>query len=178
MSESPLWIFGYGSLVWRPAFDYVEKRRAVVDGWARRFWQASPDHRGTPEQPGRVVTMLRWPSQNCVGMAYAIHEANREAVLEQLDMREIAGYERVQVPVRASLNDLPFATATAWVATTSNANFVGLAPIEDMAEQIRQARGQSGTNREYVFELAKALRTLGASEEDQAFTLAKLLETP
>jgi len=177
MSDEQLWIFGYGSLIWRPGFEYVEKRPAVVTGWARRLWQASPDHRGTPEQPGRVVTMLRWPTQHCVGMAFAVHERDRAAVLGRLDVREVAGYERVQVPVRSSLSNLPFANATAWVATTSNANFIGLASVDDMVKQIRCASGASGTNREYVIQLAKALQALGAPEDDQIFTIASRLES-
>ena len=176
MNDSRLWIFGYGSLVWKPAFDYAEKRPAIVTGWARRFWQGSPDHRGTPEQPGRVVTMLRWPNQHCLGMAYAIHEQDRASVLEQLDIREVAGYERVDVPVRQSLEDEPFAMATAWVATTSNAAFLGLASLDEMVHQIGSARGQSGTNRDYVLQLASSLRDLGASSDEQVFALAARLE--
>jgi len=69
-SDDLVWVFGYGSLIWRPAMAYVARRASRIDGWARRFWQASTDHRGTVEAPGRVLTLVE--SDGAVwGMAYA-----------------------------------------------------------------------------------------------------------
>ena len=90
------WIFGYGSLVWRPAFAHVQKAPAYVDGFERRFWQASPLHRGTVDNPGRVVTLLRTPDARCWGMAYQVHDSDAEQILVALDHRERTGYERVR----------------------------------------------------------------------------------
>ncbi|HJK98062.1 MAG TPA: gamma-glutamylcyclotransferase, partial [Polyangiaceae bacterium LLY-WYZ-14_1] len=70
--SADLWIFGYGSLVWRPAFAYVERRPARLRGFARRFWQGSTDHRGVPGAPERVVTLVEEPSLEVGGTAYRV----------------------------------------------------------------------------------------------------------
>ncbi len=67
-----VWLFGYGSLIWKADFPFLERRPAHIHGWARRFWQGSHDHRGTPEAPGRVATLVREPGAVCHGMAYRI----------------------------------------------------------------------------------------------------------
>ena len=61
MHDGARWIFGYGSLVWRPAFPHAERRAANVRGWVRRFWQGSPEHRGVRDAPGRVLTLAPRP---------------------------------------------------------------------------------------------------------------------
>ena len=70
-----LWIFGYGSLVWRPSFPFAERRGAWIDGFARRFWQGSTDHRGVPGAPGRVVTLEHATGARCFGAAYRISDS-------------------------------------------------------------------------------------------------------
>ena len=97
MADRTLWIFGYGSLVWRPAFLHRERCAAWVQGWSRRFWQGSIDHRGVPGSPGRVVTLLRDPAASCWGMAYRVEVTRVEEILSGLDHREKGGYERFDV---------------------------------------------------------------------------------
>ena len=89
----PTWVFGYGSLIWRQDFPYNESRRAYIDGWRRRFWQGSHDHRGVQSDPGRVVTLVDRSGERCHGRAFLIEPD----VFEHLDDREINGYERHRI---------------------------------------------------------------------------------
>src|SRR4051794_30875562 len=93
-TDEETWIFGYGSLVWRPSFPHAERQRAILKGYARRFWQGSTDHRGVPEAPGRVVTLIAEASARCVGVAYRVEPGDRDEVLAALDHREKGGYAR------------------------------------------------------------------------------------
>jgi len=70
--DESVWLFGYGSLIWKAGFPYLERRRATIYGWERRFWQGSHDHRGTLESPGRVATLIASSGTPCHGMAYRI----------------------------------------------------------------------------------------------------------
>ena len=58
-----VWLFGYGSLIYKAGFDYIERQPATITGWQRRFWQGSHDHRGTPHAPGRVATLVEAPGR-------------------------------------------------------------------------------------------------------------------
>ncbi|GAB5370180.1 hypothetical protein AAMO2058_001470300, partial [Amorphochlora amoebiformis] len=93
-SVDKLWIFGYGSLIWRQGFPFVEKKACYVKGYKRRFWQASTDHRGTPKFPGRVVTLVPAQSEITWGCAFRIDEKDREDVIRYLDVREKGGYSQ------------------------------------------------------------------------------------
>ena len=166
------WIFGYGSLVWRPAFDHVERRPARIDGWARRFWQGSTDHRGVPGAPGRVVTLLPEQGASCWGMAYRVETDEVEQIFARLDWRERGGYERRDLAL--DLGEDGRVVGVTWVATPANPNYLGPAPLDEIAEQVRRSEGPSGSNLEYVLELARALREIGASDA-HVFNLEALL---
>ena len=153
------WIFGYGSLIWRPAFAFEEARPARIPGYVRRFWQGSPDHRGTPEAPGRVVTLSAEAGAWCGGLAFRVTPGLYDETLRQLDERESGGFE--QVAVRVHFDTGPPAPGLTYVAPASNRNFLGPASSDEIASQVSTCRGQSGTNAEYVLRLAEALRELG-----------------
>jgi cation transport regulator ChaC len=175
--DDPLWIFGYGSLVWRPAFDFVEQRHGYIRDRERRFWQGSTDHRGVPESPGRVVTLVDAPGAVCWGSVYRVARADREGVLGGLDHRERGGFVRESVEVQLSARSggaHARISALVYVATPENPNFLGPAPLHEIASQVRGAHGPSGSNVEYVLRLADALAEMGA-EDRHVFDLAGLL---
>lgn len=169
-----LWIFGYGSLVWRPAFSHEERRPALLRDWSRRFWQGSTDHRGVPGAPGRVVTLVREARARCAGTAYRVGAVEAPAVLEQLDERERGGYERHRVRLELAGPSAHVQDALVYVATPDNPNYLGEAALSEIAEQVLRSTGPSGPNSEYVLRLAGALREMDA-EDPHVFALEALL---
>ncbi len=169
-----LWIFAYGSLIWRPAFPHVERRPAFIRGWARRFWQGSTDHRGVVSAPGRVVTLIRAPRDCCWGVAYCVAARERDRVLERLDHRERGGFDRTQVRVEFRNRCDPPVQALTYLASERNRNYLGSASDAEIVDQIRHAQGPSGPNTEYALRLAQALRDIDATD-DHVFAITDLL---
>lgn len=159
------WVFGYGSLIWRVDFPYHERRTATVAGWARRFWQGSHDHRGTPDAPGRVVTLIPALDNRLTGIAYAIDDQT----FTHLDYREKNGYERIPVTMQTANGSIEGVT---YIATADNEAFLGPASTEEIARHIVASRGPSGTNVDYLFGLVDALHELG-EEDDHVVELAE-----
>ena len=157
-----MWIFGYGSLTWRPGFAWRERRVGRVTGWARRFYQGSPDHRGTEEAPGRVVTLLEAPGETCWGVAYRVEAAEARRVLGALDVREQGGYARADLVVATGAART--VEATAYLATPDNPSWLGPDTPARMAAHIRSAAGPSGTNLDYLLRLGRFLREVGVDE--------------
>lgn len=175
--HADIWLFGYGSLIWKADFDYLERRPAAITGWARRFWQGSHDHRGTPEAPGRVATLTRAEGAVCHGMAYRI----TPEVLAPLDVREKNGYLREKVTLtfldetgNPDADQAP-SEGLIYLASEDNPAFLGDAPLADIAQQIAQAHGPSGPNSAYLLNLAQALRELG-TEDAHIFALEAQLQ--
>jgi cation transport protein ChaC len=167
----PVWVFGYGSLIYKADFPYLERWPATIRGWQRRFWQGSHDHRGTPHAPGRVVTLVASPGRPCGGMAYRIEAG----VFEHLDHREKNGYVRVETTI--DLLQKPGGErveGTVYIATEDNPAYLGPAPLGEIADHIRGASGPSGSNLDYLLELAESLRGLDVDDE-HVFQLAGLL---
>lgn len=166
------WIFGYGSLIWRPDFAFYERAPGAVAGWTRRFWQGSPDHRGVPGAPGRVVTLVPAAADEVFGVAYRVEPTLRAAIVARLDHREQAGYVGHDLPV--ALDDGRMVTALVYIATPSNPDFLGPASMAAMVAQIRSAVGPSGPNLDYALALHDALVALGRPDPHVAELAAHL----
>lgn len=173
MTTADVWVFGYGSLVWRPDFPFAERRPAFIRGWARRFWQGSTDHRGVPGAPGRVVTLVPQAGAECRGMAYLIAREEREAVLAHLDYREKGGYRMDRILLHFA-DGSPPAEGLVYHATPDNPNYLGPAAPDAIARQVIASRGPSGPNVDYVLRLAEALRAIGA-EDLHVFEIERLV---
>ena len=174
-----VWLFGYGSLIYKADFPYIERRPASIRHWVRRFWQGSHDHRGTPDAPGRVVTLIPQQDAVCEGMAYLITPEE----FAHLDYREKNGYLRLVTDIRfhpAGKTEKPTerqaegpeegetedrVEGVVYIAAENNAAFLGEAEVEDIARQIAQSHGPSGSNMDYLLRLASALRELNALDE-------------
>jgi glutathione-specific gamma-glutamylcyclotransferase len=168
------WIFGYGSLVWRPDFPFIEQRAAAIEGWERRFWQGSTDHRGVPGAPGRVVTLIESVGALCHGMAYRVAGGVYREVMAALDHREKGGYTLETLALKYHGADSGGPMAHVYIATAGNPNYLGPAPLRDIAAQIRRSRGPSGDNVEYITRLAEALRHMNA-DDDHVFSIERLV---
>jgi cation transport protein ChaC len=153
-----VWLFGYGSLIYKADFPYLERRPATIRDWSRRLWQGSHDHRGTPEHPGRVATLVAEPGATCAGMAYRV----APATFEYIDFREKNGYLRHVVTLDFGGGE--HAEGLVYIADEGNAAWMGIASEADIARHVAGSSGPSGRNSDYVLKLAEALRGLGAHD--------------
>ncbi|KAL8125154.1 gamma-glutamylcyclotransferase 2-3 [Apium graveolens] len=180
-----MWVFGYGSLIWKAGFKYDDRLVGFIKNYRRVFFQGSTDHRGTPDYPGRTVTLEPAHAQVCWGIAYKVSsKEDEEAALLHLEVRE------KQYDKKAYLDFYTESTASTpalcgvmvYIASSDrklNKNYLGPASLEELARQIIKAEGPSGPNRDYLFHLEKALVQLGCEDEhviDLANEVRKLLQ--
>lgn len=172
------WVFGYGSLVWNPGFEYDEKVIGFIKDYRRVFDLACIDHRGTPESPARTCTLEPSEGAVCWGAAYCIRGGpqKQKAAMEYLEKRECEYDLKTSVDFYKE-GDTKQAAITGVIVFTStpdkesNKYYLGPAPLEDMARQIATAFGPCGNNRDYLFLLEKAMFDIG-HEDDLVIELA------
>lgn len=171
-------MFGYGSLIWRPAMAYAARRAGRIAGRVRRFWQASTDHRGTLEAPGRVLTLVEGDGA-VWGMAYAIETTAWPEIEAALELREQQGYARLTVDIGLAAGEqagsvVETVAGLVYVATPANPYFIGPEPLDATAAIVGRSHGPSGSNAAYVMELEHALAAMGAADPEVTALAARL----
>jgi cation transport protein ChaC len=153
------WVFGYGSLIWRPGFAHTETERARLHGYRRSLCVHSYVHRGTPERPGLVLGLDRGGS--CVGLAFRVPLELRDEVMAYLRERELVTnvYLERTLPVRLATG--PIVRAVCYVVDRTHIQYAGNLEEERAAAIVRGAAGQSGGNEDYVFSTVQHLAALG-----------------
>jgi cation transport protein ChaC len=167
-----LWVFAYGSLMWRPDFVYAERHPAMLRGWRRRLCIYSHVYRGTAERPGLVLGLDRGGA--CRGVAFCVEPALREATVRYLRERELvtAVYRERMVPL--TLADGRRVSALTYVADRAHGQYAGALPRHQLLRLIRQGVGQSGDNADYVLATRDHLRELGIVDSDLEWLAAQL----
>lgn len=161
-----LWVFGYGSLIWRPGFDHVERVPARVAGLHRSLCVYSFVHRGTPERPGLVLGLDR--GGGCRGIAYRVTASKRAATLTYLRQREQATNVYLEVVRNVWLMTKPDRRirAVCFVVDRSHPQYAGRLTLEQQLHLVRQGHGRSGNNRDYVIETVASLEALGCRDAE------------
>jgi cation transport protein ChaC len=154
-----LWVFGYGSLMWRPGFPFVERRHAELYGYHRSLCVLSHVHRGTPEKPGLVLGLDR--GGRCHGVAFRVAVEEAERTVQYLREREqvTAVYLERRLPIR--LDDRRRVQALAYVVDRHHEQYAGRLPEEDLVRLVRQGQGLSGANPDYVRSTHEHLVAMG-----------------
>ena len=157
-SGQDLWVFGYGSLMWRPGFDYVERELAWLRGYHRALCIYSHVHRGTPQQPGLVLGLDRGGS--CRGVAFRVEAAKAEATIAYLRAREQVTSVYVERRVRIRLDNGREVEAVTYVVDRKHVQYAGKLPLDKIIEYVRAGVGQSGENPAYVLNTHRHLAEL------------------
>ena len=162
--DGELWVFGYGSLMWRPGFAHLERVPARLIGLHRSLCVFSFVHRGTPERPGLVLGLDR--GGMCRGIAFRVAAAARHDTVEYLRAREQVTSVYVETHRQIELEDKTRrrVRALCYIVDRSHVQYAGRLTLAESLHHVRQGHGKSGANRDYVIETVRALEALGYRE--------------
>lgn len=168
------WVFGYGSLMWRPGFRFVHSERALLRGAHRALCIYSHHYRGTPEAPGLVFGLARGGS--CGGMAFAVEDAIWPETLDYLRARELVTsvYREAVRPVRLGSGEL--VAAVAYLVDDRHEQYAGGLTPDEQLQLVRRGVGISGPNTDYLLNTAAHLRQLGIRDRALEQLAAALAE--
>ena len=160
-SDTDFWVFGYGSLMWRPGFDFAEQVPARLIGEHRALCVYSFDHRGTPEKPGLVLGLDRGGA--CRGIAFRVAADHREATVAYLRGREQTTrvYREVMRSVWLEDDARRRISALAYVVDRGHVQYAGRLTLAEQVRYVRQGHGRSGHNRDYVLSTVKSIEAQG-----------------
>lgn len=160
--DSPVWMFGYGSLMWNPAFEYVESAAATLHGWHRDFCLRLIAGRATQTHPGRMLALRAGGITR--GIAFKLPESGLDAELSLIWKREMITACYLPIWSKVSLDDGTQVNALTFIINPQHPWFEGDSRPEMIAPLIAAAEGPIGSNAQYVFSLEQAMKTQGIDE--------------
>ena len=174
LSRGDLWVFGYGSLMWRPGFEFIEQVPARLIGEHRALCVYSFDHRGTPEKPGLVLGLDRGGA--CRGIAFRVAAGRRRDTVEYLRGREQTTnvYREVMRSVWLNNEARQRVSALTYVVDRGHVQYAGRLSLPDQLRHVEQGHGRSGNNRDYVLSTVKSIEAQGF-RDPQLHQLAVML---
>jgi len=172
LGREDLWVFGYGSLMWRPGFDYEESALAFVQGYHRSLCIFSHVHRGTPERPGLVLGLDRGGS--CQGVAFRVAAERRAATLDYLRARELVTSVYLERSLIVRFSEGESVQAVTYVVDRAHPQYAGRLPLPEVARLVSGARGASGDNPDYVRNTYEHLLARGILDEQLAAVTRQL----
>jgi cation transport protein ChaC len=179
LSKGDLWVFGYGSLMWRPGFEFIEQVPARLIGEHRALCVYSFDHRGTPEKPGLVLGLDRGGA--CRGVAFRVAASLRNHTVDYLRSREqtTSVYHEVMRSVWLENEARQRVGALAYVVDRGHVQYAGRLSLAEQLRYVQQGHGRSGNNRDYVLATVKSIEKQGFRDK-QLHQLALMLhnDTP
>ncbi len=171
---NPLWIFGYGSLLWNPGFEVAEAVIARLPGYHRSFCMRSIHHRGSVSDPGLVLALDVDAGAECDGLALRAAPGSEAATLEYLRERELISAAYVETILPLNLSDGRNVSSVAYVIDPDHDQYCGGLPFEDQARIIAEAVGGRGPNHEYLTNTVAHLVELGIEDADLARLSARV----
>ncbi|MCA0271447.1 MAG: gamma-glutamylcyclotransferase [Proteobacteria bacterium] len=169
-----MWVFGYGSLLWEPGFDFTEKVMARLDGWHRSFCMRSIHHRGTEAEPGLVLALDAVAKGSCTGLAFGVAPEKADSVLAYLRERELISSAYLERHLPVTLTDGRSVEAVAYVIDPDHVQYCGGLPLDEQAAIIARARGGRGENRDYLWNTARHLHELGIADPELDWLAARV----
>jgi cation transport protein ChaC len=165
--DGDLWIFAYGSLMWRPDFAYLDRQKARLTGYHRSLCIFSEHYRGTPARPGLVLGLDRGGS--CIGIAFRIAGDERAETLGAVRKRELVTGVYKEASVELLLPDGTKQRAVTYVADRAHVQYAGKLQRDTMVERVRHCAGVGGTNVDYVRNTHLHLQEIGITDANLAW---------
>lgn len=147
-ARGDLWVFGYGSLMWRPGFAFEERILATIRGYHRSLCVYSHVHRGTPEHPGLVLGLDRGGA--CRGVAFRVGAAQATETVAYLRAREQVTMVYREIRLPAALSDGRKVDVLTYAVDRSHPQYAGVLDLDDLERHVRQGKGVSGENPDYI----------------------------
>ncbi|SNS18619.1 gamma-glutamylcyclotransferase [Tropicimonas sediminicola] len=172
--SKPLWVFGYGSLIWHPGFAVEEQAVARLTGYHRAFCMSSIHHRGTEASPGLVLALDAAEGAQCDGLAFRVVPGQEAETLAALRERELISSAYLEELVTLRLRDGRVVTALAYVVDRDHVQYCGALELEEQARIIARACGDRGPNCDYLYNTAEHLTELGLADPDLDWLAARV----